>query len=218
MMKSKAIPWWVWAAWILVMVLTILAYPHLPAEVPTHFNLAGQPDRFRPRLVAVLIQPGAMLLVILLWHVLWRIDPKKKNYREFWPTYRYIGGITVVFFGLIALWSLASALNIGIPLKFVPAMIGLLILLYSNVLPRLQPNWRIGIRTAWTLSSERSWLRTHRLAGNLGIPTGLLIIVLAWVLPSSMGNWAVLGLILLWLLIAVVASYFYAKPPTISDD
>ncbi|WP_200880742.1 DUF1648 domain-containing protein [Thermoactinomyces daqus] len=44
MMKSKAIPWWGWAAWILVMVLTILAYPHLPAEVPTHFNLAGQPD------------------------------------------------------------------------------------------------------------------------------------------------------------------------------
>ncbi|MGA9175110.1 MAG: SdpI family protein [Thermoactinomyces sp.] len=213
MTKSKAIPWWGWLAWVLAMVLGALAYHHLPAEVPTHFNFAGQPDRFRPRLIAILIQPAAMLFIILLWHVLWRIDPKKKNYQDFWPTYRYIGGVIVVFLGFIYLWSLGRALNIlGISsIKLIPTMIGILIFLFSNVLPRLQPNWRVGIRTAWTLSSEKSWIRTHRLAGNLGIPTGLLIIILAWILPDSMGNWAVLGPTILWLIITIVASYFYAK-------
>jgi uncharacterized membrane protein len=89
---------------------------------------------------------------------------------------------------------------------------GIMFMLIANVLPRLQPNWFVGIRTPWTLSSEECWNRTHRLGGQLGIPIGILIVILAWVLP--IGKVMVLAVvipIILWVLITVVASYFYAK-------
>ncbi|QSO50020.1 SdpI family protein [Alicyclobacillus mengziensis] len=59
----------------------------------------------------------------------------------------------------------------------------------------------MGIRTPWTLSSEECWTRTHRFGGQLGIPTAILIILLAWVLPththSKMMVLPAVGLILL---------------------
>ncbi len=96
--------------------------------------------------------PAIMFGVILLWHVLWRAYPKKRNYQAFWPTYRYIGGISVVFIKIVYLWTLGHALNLAgtSSMRFVATMVGILVLLFANVLPRLQPNWRGGIRTAWT--------------------------------------------------------------------
>lgn len=211
MNKKKVMPWWGWLTWILAIVLGCFAYFHLPAQVPSHVNSAGKPALFISRLVAVLYEPAIMLVIILLWHVLWRIDPKKRNYESFWSTYRYIGGVIVVCIGLIYLTVLGHLLHIG-SMRFASTAYGIMFMLIANVLPRLRPNWWIGIRTPWTLSSEESWNRTHRLGGQLGIPMGILIIVLAWVLPTNaMMILAGVVPIILWVLITVVASYFYAK-------
>ncbi|MCF8567366.1 SdpI family protein [Alicyclobacillus tolerans] len=212
MNKKMAMPWWGWLSWILVIVLGMVTYFHLPEQVPSHVNSVGKPGLFIPRLLAVLYEPAIMLVIILLWHVLWRIDPKKKNYNSFWSTYRYIGGVIIVCIGLIYLTVLGHLLHFGASMRLALTAYGMMFMLIGNVLPRLQPNWWIGIRTPWTLSSEASWTRTHRFGGQLGIPTSILIILLAWVLPiSKLMVLAAVGPILLWALITIVASYFYAR-------
>ncbi|MFB5189569.1 SdpI family protein [Alicyclobacillus fastidiosus] len=211
MNKKMAMPWWGWLAWILAIVLGCLTYFHLPIQVPSHVNSAGKPTFFISRLLAVVYEPSIMLVIILVWHVLWRIDPKKRNYESFWSTYRYIGGVVIVCVSLIYLVVLGHLLHIG-SMHFALTAYGIMFMLIANVLPRLQPNWFVGIRTPWTLSSEECWNRTHRLGGQLGIPIGILIIILAWVMP--IGKVMVLAVvipIILWVLITVVASYFYAK-------
>lgn len=211
MNKNRAIPWWGWLAWISVIVLGMITYYHLPAQVPSHVNAAGKPALFISRLFAVMYEPGIMLVIILLWHVLWRIDPKKRNYKSFWSTYRYIGGVIVVCVGLIYVTVLGHLLHIG-SMRLALTAYGAMFMLIANVLPRLQPNWWIGIRTPWTLSSEECWIRTHRFGGQLGIPTAIVIILLAWVLPRGrLMVLAAIGPVLLWVLTTVVASYFYGK-------
>jgi uncharacterized membrane protein len=69
-MKGNAVPWWGWFAWFLAIALGIAAYNHLPAQVATHFNLAGKADRMGSRLEAVSIVPAIMFGIILLWHVI----------------------------------------------------------------------------------------------------------------------------------------------------
>lgn len=211
--RTNAIPWWGWLVWIGVIIAGMIAYKDLPSRIATHFDMAGHANGFQSRLQAVLFEPLLMFGIILLWNVLWRIDPRKRNYELFWSTYRYAGGVIVVFIGMLDLWLLSHALNIpGLSsMKIMPTIMGLMILLLANVLTRVQPNWWLGIRTPWTLSSEKSWRKTHRLAGYLGLPTGLLIIILAWVLPDSMSTLAILVPILIWALISTAASYFYAK-------
>lgn len=205
MKKNRAMPWWGWLAWILAIILGFVAYTHLPAQI------VGKANRMTPRLLIILYEPAFILGIILLWHVLWRIDPKKKNYESFWSTYRYIGGVIVVCISLTYLTVIGHVLRIA-SLRFVPTVIGIMFMLIANISPRIQPNWWVGFRTPWTLSSTESWTRTHRLGGQLGIPIGILIIILAWVLPTNLVmRLAILIPVFLWMLITVVASYFYAK-------
>lgn len=214
MKKSSAMPWWGWLAWLSAVAAGGIAFHYLPSRVPTHYTLSGQPSRFGVPVSVVMVEPAIMLGVILVWHVLWRIDPKKRNYDTFWSTYRYIGAVLIVFIGLMYLSNLGHVLNIvpvTVLLRFGPTIFGIMILLLANVLPRLQPNWWIGIRTPWTLSSDESWNRTHRLAGHLGIPTGILMAALVWALPNPMIPTGIVIPLILWALITVVASYFYAK-------
>lgn len=207
----EAIPWWAWGSWGLALALGILAYPHLPVQI------VGQAHRATPRFEVVFYEPALMLAVMLLWQVLWRIDPKRRNYREFWAAYRFIGGVVVVGMGVVYLTVLGHALQLA-TLRFAPTAVGAIFLLIARALPRLRPNWWVGVRTPWTLSSEQSWHRTHELGGKLALLVGALIVVLAWVLPA---NWmlvvAVAAPILGWTLILVVASYYFAQRPNRPD-
>lgn len=210
--SKRAVPWWGWLALVITVAVSAIAYTHLPVRVATHFDASGQPNAYGPRWVDTFLTPGLMLVLALLWNGLWRIDPKRTNYPRFWPTYRYLGGAILVFLGLIELWTIGKALQWPIAsVRGLPAIVGVLIVLLANLLPRIQPNWWLGVRTPWTLSSEVSWRKTHRLAGQLGLPAGVLMIVCSFVLPLTWTLWAILGPIVLWGAVITTASYFYAQ-------
>ncbi|GMA64116.1 SdpI family protein [Alicyclobacillus fastidiosus] len=211
-MKSNAIPWWGWIVWLLIAIFGVLVYRHLPNQIATHFNANGQPNSFSSRLKGIITVPLIMLAIMILWQFVWRIDPKRKNYASFWSTYRTVGGIVVLCLGAVQFWVLTYALQSEwASARILPTVIGVILLLLANVLPRLQSNWVVGIRTPWSLSSEESWRKTHRLAGNLGVPMGIIIVVLAWILPTSMIKWGLLSPIVIWALVTVIASYIYAR-------
>ena len=54
----------------------------------------------------------------------------------------------------------------------------------GNVMTRVRPNWIFGIRTPWTLSSERSWRETHRVGGYAFALTGLVVMGTALLAPT----------------------------------
>lgn len=205
-------PWWAWLVWIATLVVGLALYPQLPASVATHFNASGQPNGYMSKWQAVLFMPGVMLLMMGLWFVMYRIDPKRAEYPKFWPTYRFLGGLITLFLGLIQVWILLHGIGaVGSSGRVAMILVGAVILLLSNWLPRVQPNWLIGIRTMWTLSSEETWRRTHRFAGALGVIVGMVCIVVSILLPVHVVNVAVLVLILLWVAASVLASYVYFR-------
>ena len=63
--------------------------------------------------------------------------------------------------------------------RVVPALVGLQFIILGNALPRARPNWWFGIRTPWTLSSDRVWARTHRVGGYLLAAAGLVLLIAA---------------------------------------
>jgi hypothetical protein len=44
-------------------------------------------------------------------------------------------------------------------------------------LNRVEPNWFVGIRTPWTLTSERSWRKTHELGRWVFLLMGLALMI-----------------------------------------
>ena len=58
-----------------------------------------------------------------------------------------------------------------------PMLVGSLFVLMGGLMGKIRPNWFVGIRTPWTLTSKVAWVRTHRLGGWLFLAQGLLFIL-----------------------------------------
>ena len=163
---------------LLALVISVWAYPRLSPTVATHWNLKGTPDGFSSRLVAVSIIPLFILTMTGLFNVLPKLDPRRENYAKFIHVYWLIANAVLVFMVIAHLLVISSAL--GFPVKIdrlMPLGIGLLFIFLGNYLTRVEPNWFVGIRTPWTLSSDTVWRKTHRTGGALMVIGGSILAI-----------------------------------------
>jgi uncharacterized membrane protein len=65
----------------------------------------------------------------------------------------------------------------------------------------------MGIRTPWTLTSDRSWARTHRLGGRLFVLEGLILVVAGLL---GIGGPVQVGLIIAGVAIIVGVAFVYS--------
>ena len=90
--------------------------------------------------------------------------------------------------------------------RVMPFAMGVFFVVLGNVLPRTRPNWLLGIRTPWTLSSDRVWERTHRVGGYLMLGAGL-VAILAGLLVPDRAMFVMMGGITVAALGSIVYSY-----------
>ena len=48
----------------------------------------------------------------------------------------------------------------------------------------MRPNKFVGIRTLWTLKSDKIWAKTHRLGGKLWFAGGIVLMITGLLLPG----------------------------------
>ena len=196
--------------------VSLAVYGRLPDQVPVHWNWRGDVDRYGSRLEGAFLLP---VIALLLWGVmrgLPKIDPRRANYEKFSGTYDIVISAVVTLLVALHLLVLGYALGLPIPLtRVIPAMVGILLMVIGNVLPRARSNWWIGIRTPWTLSSDRVWQETHRVGGYLMLASGALMLIAA-ALPSPLTVWIGLGALITSSVASIVYSYFSWKKEPLS--
>lgn len=187
----------------------LLAYAHLPARIPVHWNLDGAADAFGPR-TAVFGFTALMLAFGALWTVLPRIAPARYGIERFGPTWWRCGLLVVALLGYaqaMLLWRL-----LGGPVGMDRALGGglaILAILLGNVLGKVRRNFWLGIRTPWTLANERVWYATHRLAGKTMVLGGL--VALAAVATGAPARFAALAVTAAALLPAAWSLVYYKR-------
>lgn len=200
-----------WLGFVVVLLVLAVgwwAYPHLPPRVPTHWNFRGEVDGYSSRFVATFVLPLVMLGLAAVFQVLPKIDPRGKNYAKFSDTYWLIVNGILIFFALIQALVLANGLGAPVSMgRIVPIGVGFLMMVIGNFLGRLRPNWFIGIRTPWTLSSDEVWTKTHRLGGRLFVVGGFLFMLSA-LLPGALSLPTVIILIVVLVLVPVLYSLY----------
>jgi uncharacterized membrane protein len=148
--------------------------------------------------------PLIMAFIWLIMRALPHIDPRKANYEKFRGVYDLMVSAVLAFMLVMHFVVLRSAMGVHVSIgKVVIIGVGVLFVLIGSVLPRIQPNWFFGIRTPWTLTSDLSWARTHKLGGAMFVVFGLIAIVASLVAPAA-SPWLLLvvGLILVVFLFA----------------
>ena len=195
-------------------ILSAVAYPRLPATVPSHWNLHGQVNAWQSRGRAAFFIPILLLVVWALMRGLPKIDPRRANYAKFQPTYDLVIATVLSMIALIHLAVLAYALGLPISIhRMAPVAFGVVLIVIGNQLPRARPNWWFGIRTPWTLSNDRVWERTHRVGGYLMTTAGVVIVLGAFI-PGLTGPPLIIACIVASALGSMIYSYFAWRQET----
>ncbi|HVP14318.1 MAG TPA: SdpI family protein [Terriglobales bacterium] len=199
-----------WPQWLLIAAMFALAaatWGRAPERIPVHWGIGGQVDRWGGRFEGLLAIPLLALGIYVLMLIVPRIDPGRANYDAFVGPYTTLRlSILVVMAGLYALvilWVRGMRLSIEV---LVPLLVGALFVVVGNVLGKLRPNWFVGIRTPWTLSSKQSWTRTHRAGGWVFVLMGVLMMLCA-ALRTDWALWTMIAVSLVSILGLIVYSY-----------
>jgi len=159
-------------------IASALVYPKLPLTIPTHWDMLGRPNGWSSRLWGAWVMPIFLVVLWAFMRVLPRIDPRGSNYAKFGGAYEGIIVSIMLFMLGMHIIILRAALGYPVAMERVfPIGLGVLFIAIGNLLPRARPNWFIGIRTPWTLSSDRVWEKTHRFGGHVFVGAGILMVL-----------------------------------------
>lgn len=162
---------------VIMLVASALAYDNLPDRMPSHWNERGEIDGYSSRAFGAFGIPVIALFMWGLMRLLPSIDPRRENYDKFRRMYDVLIAGVIGFLALLHLGILGFSLGMPIAVdKLAFGAVGLLFILLGNFLPQARPNWFVGIRTPWTLSSDRVWERTHRVGGYAFALAGLVML------------------------------------------
>jgi uncharacterized membrane protein len=167
---------------LLPLILYIVVYAELPDQVPFHWNVSGEPDSWGPK-EFIWIIPVGMALMNALVQIIMNITQQKDNIPKVFKriVVWIIPIITMILYPVTLFYSLGANISISLVALLV---LGMLILVLGNYLPKVRQNYVAGIRVPWTLTNEENWNKTNRLAGWLFTIGGLAIIIEAFTMQS----------------------------------
>lgn len=163
---------------IIPLIAAIIIYPHLPEQVPIHWNIRGEVDNYSSRTFGAFFLPLLNIVMYLLFVFLPKIDPKRSNYAKFESSYLTIRYTFHIFFMLLFGVTMAAALGYPVSIgKCVAIGVAVLFIIMGNIMGRVRHNYFVGFRLPWTLASEEVWVRTHRLGSRLMVIGGFIALV-----------------------------------------
>lgn len=148
--------------------VAIWAYPQMPEMMASHWNYKGEVDGYMPKVLGLFLLPILSAVFFVVFSYIPKIDPQKDNIEKF-KKYYDIFVLSFEFFMfyvylLTVLWG--RGLVFDMTAAITPAF-ALLFFYLGIMIEKTEPNWFIGIRTPWTLSSEEVWKKTHQIGGRL---------------------------------------------------
>ncbi len=204
LLKNKLI----WILLGLFAIASIVVYPSLPEQVPSHWNIDGEVDAYSSREFGAFFPPAMAIGMFLLLAVVPHIDPKGANFKKYGKVYDVFVWMMVVFFMILGIITWLAALGYAVSVgKIIGTLAALLFIVLGNYLPKIQyRNYTFGIRTPWTLDNEEVWRQTHRWAGKAMVAGGF-IALLGMLANERTGFYLLMAGILLPSLGATIYSY-----------
>lgn len=199
------------------------AWQHLPLleSYPVHWDASGSPDRYGSRgeaIFTLFLLPVISIFMFLVFYFVPKIEPVRASIGPNSRPYHWLWAMSMLLFVGIQYFIFKSftGLETGgetptTPVNFIVSGISLFFLLLGNIMGKLRRNFLFGIKTPWTLSSDLSWDKTHRLAGRMMVGTGLIGLVSALILTPEIALMTLIGLSVATTLFALAYSFVIWK-------
>lgn len=198
---------------LICLITTCVSFLFLNDVIPTHFGIDGKPDQFGSKYF-ILIFPLVSILIGSSMLLVNKYGKVSDNYRK----YMLLTGCI-----LEAIFLLLNIVFIIVAITYVEDMpafdfskvmmiiMGLMFIIMSNYMPKIEKNRTLGIKTKWSMYNEVTWQKTHRLAGFVGIIMGILILISGIFFKETVNFIILMSLIIIFMISLTIASYLYYK-------
>ena len=180
----------------------LLLWDQLPEQLPFHWNTSWEVDGWCSKPFGVFGTPLILAVIPWLSVFIMAADPKKAGHSEkmmqvlFW----LFPVLSVVLHTLIYTAALGKEIRMDL---LMPVLLGLLLAICGNYLPKCKQSYTLGLKLPWTLHSEENWNRTHRFAGPIWMVGGVMMI-----LDGFLGeSWIMIAAALVMVLAPTAYSY-----------
>ncbi len=217
-MKKKKI---VYILMYLPLVVALIALPYLPEKIPAHYGFDNQVDRWGSKYESLLFPVVSILMGYFLLGMA-KLAAKKEEHGENNKNVTIIMGILVlVLFNALNVYSLYTSFNkvenlssISLDIaQLVFGIIGVLMIITGNVMPKLRMNSMIGLRTHWSMKNEATWKKCQHIGGISFIIGGIIIIGICLAMKGTLCLLSVLGVWAILIVIDVFLTYKVASIP-----
>ena len=198
-----------------------MIWNELPATIPTHFGVSGQPDAYGSKDQILLVPVINTIIAIGTYFLLrniYKIDPKRKNNNNIGVMSKIAVMVVVLLSAisiLIIYWTLHGKVD-GFNIFF--CAISLFFAYIGNLLHSIKPNYFAGFRLPWTLESEDNWRKTHQVASKIWFIGGIVLAILSLLINTRILIFVFMGGVLIMTLVPIIYSYKLYRKTELTDQ
>ncbi len=187
---------------LLPIVLGLILYGKLPEQIAVHFDSTGAPNNYLPKGITVFGLPVIFAAINMITHFRLNHDPRNDSVslRLKQAAKWALPVISVIVMPVTLFLSMGAPIPIG---TIAASLVGIVIVICGNYLPKCKQNYTAGIKLPWTLNSQENWNKTHRFAGFLWVICGILMIANAFL------SWPYVSIILFAAMVLMPPVYSY---------
>lgn len=198
---------------------TIIALPFLPDQIPAHYGFDGQVTRWGSKF-ETLIFPVITILFGLFILGMAKISTRQEGTGKNNEKVTIITGLlSLALFNAMTGYFLYTDFkqvenleSVAVePTQMIFGILGVIMLIVGNIMPKAKKNSIIGVRTPWSLKNEITWKRSQRFGGISFIVSGVIVLIVSFTAEPNTCMMVSLTLLLIDALINVLFSYQVAK-------
>jgi len=199
----------------LPLVASLIALQFLPNVIPAHYNINNVVDRWGSK-YEILILPvliiGFGIFSLVMGKIAQKQEPQGNNNEK---SSLFISNCVLLIFNMLSGFMIYSSLHQLEKLEFaqftfiqiVFIIMGIFLIVISNILPKVKRNSILGFRTKQTMKNDEIWKKCQRFSGLTGISAGFVIVVISFLFNNTILIIAVLIITFLKLGIDIIYSY-----------
>lgn len=164
---------------LLPILLALILYDRLPDQIAVHFDVSGNPDNYFPKALAAFGLPVLFAAINIYTHFRLNNEPKRQNMSSALKLFSKwtVPVISIIMIPITLFMAIGAKINI---VMISTAVVGVIIIICGNYLPKCKQNYTIGIKLPWTLDNEENWNKTHRFSGFVWVLGGIAFIISAF--------------------------------------
>lgn len=199
---------------LLPMIFSAVVYAKLPEQIAVQWNNAGGVSNSLPKGIAAFGLPILFLVINLVLTKMRKVgDPANESQSKATANWNIFVWTAPALSVILVPVTLLIAMGAKIPIAMIGSLIvGLILIVTGNYLPKSRQNSFMGIKLPWTRNDEDNWNKTHRLAGYVYVASGVILIVASFLLKTSMLYFPIYGVVIaILVLFPVIYSYSLSR-------